>query len=341
MSKKFTHDIYEEQFSPQKIQDYLAGRLSSQEMHHMEALMQENPFLADAIEGLAMLPKNENLTNTLADLQQKMPYRKEGIKKLDMTHRKSWVKMSIAASVLLVLGITTIFLLNTIDSSMNPKMAESAQSVAYTADSATMPTAKTTEAAPATPPTKDIQQNSAAVAQPKPLEEKPQKIKDESTPLPTKKAMESAGSPPVASAVTTSKYEGEEAEKIATQRQTIAEKTDKKEESKADFEAAKSKRAINQEDLAKPPTVNPVPVGGWANYYEELAENLPKSASLPKGTVIVEAEIGGNGEVLNTKIIESLTEFCDKAAQLAVKKTGKWQVGTNNTPQTVRVKVKF
>ncbi len=340
MSKKFTHDIYEEQFSPKKIQDYLAGRLSSQEMHRMEALMQENPFLADTIEGLAMLPKNENLTSTLADLQQKMPYRKTGTKTLDTTHRKAWIKMSVAASVLLVLGITTIFLLNTIDSSMNQKMAESTQSVAYTADSATMPTAEAKEAAPTPPTTNDIQ-NSAAVVQPKPLEEKPQKVKDESTPPPAKKVMESADSPPVASAVTTSKSEGEEAEEMATQKQAIVEKADKKEETKADFEAAKSKRAMNQEALAKPTPVNLVPVGGWANYYEELAENLPKSASLPRGIVVVEAEIGVNGEVLNTKIIESLTEFCDKAAQLAVKRTGKWQVGTNNTPQTVRVKVKF
>ncbi|MFY7787499.1 MAG: hypothetical protein ACOVQA_06460, partial [Thermoflexibacteraceae bacterium] len=134
MSKKFTHDIYEEQFSPQKIQDYLAGRLSSQEMHRMEALMQENPFLADTIEGLAMLPKNENLTNTLAELQQKMPYRQATTNKLDTAHRKSWAKLSIAASVLLVLGITAIFLLNTVDDNMNQKMAESTQSVAYTAD---------------------------------------------------------------------------------------------------------------------------------------------------------------------------------------------------------------
>jgi hypothetical protein len=82
-------------------------------------------------------------------------------------------------------------------------------------------------------------------------------------------------------------------------------------------------------------------VGGWANYYEELAENLPRSASLPKGRVIIEAEIGVNGEVLSTTVIESLTEFCDKAAQQAVKRTGKWQVGSYNTPQKVKVTVKF
>lgn len=105
-------------WSPSDVQKYLKGELSAREMHRLERAALEDPFLADAIEGLSQYPPAP-LANDLDDLQSRLAARVSKKKR-----PIGWIKMAVAIVLLVGLGFTAWYVL------LDNSKAKSDQSVA-------------------------------------------------------------------------------------------------------------------------------------------------------------------------------------------------------------------
>lgn len=93
-------------WSPSDVQKYLKGELSAREMHQLEKAALEDPFLADAIEGLSQRPVAP-LATDLDELQTRLSARVEKKEKRPVP----WMKMAAAILLLLGLGYTAWYVL--------------------------------------------------------------------------------------------------------------------------------------------------------------------------------------------------------------------------------------
>ncbi len=94
-------------YSASDIQKYLRGELSAPEMHQLERAALEDPFLADALEGMEIypgLPSARNFQEDLDELQQRMNKRVTPKDRAGLLHffRPAW---RIAAVIILLLGL--------------------------------------------------------------------------------------------------------------------------------------------------------------------------------------------------------------------------------------------
>ena len=96
MSRKQEHSA---PLSLELMQKYREGKLSPREMHRIERLLLENPFYAEAMEGLEKMEKDTSLGTHMADLKERLHQRISGHQKsIPMFHR-AW---QIAAAVVLL-----------------------------------------------------------------------------------------------------------------------------------------------------------------------------------------------------------------------------------------------
>ena len=95
-------------FTAADIQEYVQGKLPAEKMHAMEIAAMENPFLADAIEGMQNLFTNENtFINSSKELQKRLVERvKEKNKKSAFYINRLWLR--VAASLILLFGLTAL-----------------------------------------------------------------------------------------------------------------------------------------------------------------------------------------------------------------------------------------
>lgn len=92
-----------------QIQKYLNGELNARAMHQLEREAQNDPFLMDALDGYAHAGKSQQ--NNLADITARLQQRTQPkVKRLI-----PWKAISIAASVVVVLGIGVVLLNNNKD----------------------------------------------------------------------------------------------------------------------------------------------------------------------------------------------------------------------------------
>jgi hypothetical protein len=102
-------------YSASDIQKYLRGELSAPEMHQLERAALEDPFLADALEGMEMypaLPSARNFQEDLDELQQRLDNRvasKDEAGTLRL-FRPAW-RIAAVIILLLGLGVTAYFTL--------------------------------------------------------------------------------------------------------------------------------------------------------------------------------------------------------------------------------------
>jgi carboxypeptidase-like protein len=90
------------QFSSADIQKYLQGKLSAAEMHTMEKAAMDDPFLADAIEGMQ---NNLSFTNDIEELKKRLAERVEEKNKIiSISPNRLWWR--VAAAVVVLLGTT-------------------------------------------------------------------------------------------------------------------------------------------------------------------------------------------------------------------------------------------
>src|SRR5262245_552510 len=94
-------------YSAEDIQRYWKGQLSPQEMHAMEKAALDDPFLADAMEGmgLAMQEHDEKILNTqLVEMNQLIEARAEGTVQTAPVRSFRWWQVAAAAFVLMAAG---------------------------------------------------------------------------------------------------------------------------------------------------------------------------------------------------------------------------------------------
>ncbi len=95
MSSNFKH------YTATDIARYHNGQLAAVQMHAMELQALEDPILADAMDGFAQLPNEENMAN-INWLQSNLPYQNTNGKVIEMPIGKAkfnWKKIAIAASI--------------------------------------------------------------------------------------------------------------------------------------------------------------------------------------------------------------------------------------------------
>lgn len=88
------------------VQKYLKGELSAREMHDLEQLALDDPFLADALEGLQTQPA-EALDQDLSELRSRLETRAAG-KAAERRKLIAWPFLRVAAAVIILAGIGLI-----------------------------------------------------------------------------------------------------------------------------------------------------------------------------------------------------------------------------------------
>ncbi len=96
MSNKQEHNT---PLSAELMQKYREGKLSPREMHRVERLLLENPFYAEAMEGMDEMGENASLDVPMGDLKSRLQQRAGNMQKSILMYRRSW---QIAAAVALL-----------------------------------------------------------------------------------------------------------------------------------------------------------------------------------------------------------------------------------------------
>lgn len=111
----------------EELEKYLTGKMSDAEMHALEAESLEDEFLADALDGLAMM-NAENRQENLADIKTQLAKRTQTQTKPRRVVKLSPQKQRWAASIVLILSCSAIFVLYKINL-FEGNIAESATSL--------------------------------------------------------------------------------------------------------------------------------------------------------------------------------------------------------------------
>jgi hypothetical protein len=88
-------------WSPEDVRRYLKGELSAREMHDLELASLDDPFLADALEGLAPVVEGQHFESDLGDLEARLKTRVETPKKKGTFPPA----LRVAAAIILLLGL--------------------------------------------------------------------------------------------------------------------------------------------------------------------------------------------------------------------------------------------
>lgn len=113
------HNEHIKQYTAADIQKYLKGQLSGAEMYDMEKAALDDPFLADAMEGMGYAleqHKEEEVETGIADLRNRVTVRTTASSRIAPVRSFRWWQVAAAAAVLLVAG-TGIYLFSTNTSS--------------------------------------------------------------------------------------------------------------------------------------------------------------------------------------------------------------------------------
>jgi len=97
------------QYTAEDIQRYLDGQMNAAEMHALEKAALDDPFLADAIEGIVLTKKeydNEKINNDLVQLRNQIAERANAGKVRAIASFRWW-RVAAAAIVLIVFGAVT------------------------------------------------------------------------------------------------------------------------------------------------------------------------------------------------------------------------------------------
>ena len=96
------------------IEKYLQGKLTADEMHAMEKAALDDPFLADAIEGMQSLKTRASgsFDADVTELKQRLQQRISSNKKLvPFSYKRSWLQVA-AAVFILITGVVTYYFLH-------------------------------------------------------------------------------------------------------------------------------------------------------------------------------------------------------------------------------------
>ncbi|WP_336516748.1 carboxypeptidase-like regulatory domain-containing protein [Pollutibacter soli] len=106
MDKDETNSISQQE----QIRRYLSGEMTATEMYALEKQALQDPFLADAIEGMASIEENK-LKSDLVELRSRLAEKTEG-RIVRLPRRVSWGRIAVAAAIFAIAILSTVVLVN-------------------------------------------------------------------------------------------------------------------------------------------------------------------------------------------------------------------------------------
>lgn len=94
------------QMDQQKLKDYFSGKLSSAEQHEVEKWMMENPFEADALEGLRSVQSEQKIHATVNQLNKHLHnylQDKKNKRRRKLSSSNNWAYLAVFIILLLII----------------------------------------------------------------------------------------------------------------------------------------------------------------------------------------------------------------------------------------------
>lgn len=339
---------YSSHYTVADIKKYLAGELSPAEMHAMEKAALDDPFLADAMEGMQSLQSSGNASfdADVAALKQRLQNRTTGKRRtVIFLSNTRWWQVAAVVLVVVAIGITYPYLFK---QTGRPAMiakterADSAQAL--------------TEAPAATPGTEAIKEPSVAKDKATAMAAPPEDLHPNSS-SPKKKRRDAgiaAGAERKAAGVAATGDQPVAANKVQSAPTAVFKDTGKQSEpiAKTGNEAEKTDTGKNK-DLARQSqkdthlddevvvvgygkrsrkafankeVQNAEPVAGWEAYRKYLKENRKAPQDSLKGEVVVSFRVKRDGKLSGFNIEKSLGPDYDAEAIRLIKEGPAWKV---------------
>jgi anti-sigma factor RsiW len=91
---------------PQKLLDYLEGRLDDKEKHAVEAMLADSPFLDDALEGLGNVKDKQKIASILHELNHQLKHSAQARNKRQRRKQLSFPGWLLFATItIIILGV--------------------------------------------------------------------------------------------------------------------------------------------------------------------------------------------------------------------------------------------
>lgn len=313
------------QYSAEQIQRYIDGKMDASEMHTLEKAALEDPFLADAIEGIREM--RPNLKEDLMEMQNKLSEKKEEKRK------RRWIPIAIALLLLLSFGGWYMFRedgagsgdgqqqiakVDGSDSGIGEAANASQDSQLLIQNDAAKADAATTQAAreegkdlaAAKPDNTKAEESEPAEA----AANKAATAAAETAPAPT--AAPKAA--PVANVDAAAKKDNEAGKKTLS----APSKVDAA-DAKTAAPAARAKKGYQFEllEMAK----NVEPVTGWSAFAKYIQSSMQRPAGGLHGTVGTNFVVAPDGSISDITVVKSLHPDYDKEAVRLLQNGPKWK----------------
>lgn len=96
---------------PQKLMDYLEGKLSDKEKHEVESVLADSAFMDDAAEGLNEMKDKQKIASILFELNNQLHKKTQQRRKLQFSNRLPFPGWLIFTTVTIILLIVLAYII--------------------------------------------------------------------------------------------------------------------------------------------------------------------------------------------------------------------------------------
>jgi anti-sigma factor RsiW len=96
---------------PQKLMDYLEGKLSDKEKHEVESVLADSAFMDDAAEGLSEMKDKQKIASILFELNSQLHKKTQQRRKRQFTDRLPFPGWLVFTTVMIILLVVLAFII--------------------------------------------------------------------------------------------------------------------------------------------------------------------------------------------------------------------------------------
>lgn len=96
---------------PQKLMDYLEGKLSDKDKHEVESLLADSAFMDDAMDGLGQMKDKQKIASILFELNSQLHKKTKERRKLQFSNRLPFPGWLIFTTVMVILLIVLSYVI--------------------------------------------------------------------------------------------------------------------------------------------------------------------------------------------------------------------------------------
>jgi cytoskeletal protein RodZ len=309
------------QYSAEDIQRYLDGKMDPAGMHALERAALEDPFLADAIEGIREM--RPNLKEDLMEMQNKLSEKKQEDRK------RRWIPIAIALLLLLSFGGWLMFR----EDGGQQQIAKMEGSQAATQDATQTPQDSVANQGAEDKGGSQTEANKElAASRPdntKAEESKPAEVAatKATNPAAGTEPTALADAPPAAAPVASVDAAARKANESAKKTLAAPAKAEAQQSNQANAKTAaptaRAKGAYQFETLEMAKNVEPVT--GWTAFAKYIQSNMQRPAGGLHGTVGTNFIVAPDGSISDVIVVKSLHPDYDKEAVRLLENGPKWK----------------